>query len=295
MVVCRRPERRPDARADPHRFRGQRISPYYARARRRGHANPLNHCAFNIALYGPRGGRWAMTERGAMQVEREQSMLWIGPSAMCWTGDAVQIAIDEICTPLPRRMRGSIRLIPAALCDRSVALDTNGLHHWSPIAPCARIEVTLSDPALAWTGSGYLDSNSGTGCLEDAFEAWSWSRASRPDRTVVLYDFKPRNSAACSMALQFDRHGEIEEVDLPPLASLPHTGWRLPRQTRADSGQGVRVVKTLEDGPFYSRSHLETTLLGRRSPAIHESLSLDRFRSRWVQSLLPFRMPRFAR
>jgi carotenoid 1,2-hydratase len=26
--------------------------------------------------------------------------------------------------------------------------------------------------------------------------------------------------------------------------------------------------------------------------AVHESLSLDRFRSRWVQYLLPYRMPR---
>jgi carotenoid 1,2-hydratase len=29
--------------------------------------------------------------------------------------------------------------------------------------------------------------------------------------------------------------------------------------------------------------------------AMHESLSLDRFRSAWVQLLLPFRMPRIAR
>jgi carotenoid 1,2-hydratase len=29
--------------------------------------------------------------------------------------------------------------------------------------------------------------------------------------------------------------------------------------------------------------------------AMHESLSLARFDSRWVQTLLPFRMPRSAR
>jgi len=33
-------------------------------------------------------------------------------------------------------------------------------------------------------------------------------------------------------------------------------------------------------------------LLGESVTAMHESLSLDRFRARWVQMLLPFRMPR---
>jgi carotenoid 1,2-hydratase len=31
---------------------------------------------------------------------------------------------------------------------------------------------------------------------------------------------------------------------------------------------------------------------GHDVTAMHESLSLDRFDSRWVQTLLPFRMPR---
>jgi carotenoid 1,2-hydratase len=276
-------------------FVGSVFSPYYARARRRGAADPLNHCAFNLALYGPRGGRWAMTERGARKVEREQSVLLIGPSAMRWTGDALHVTIDEICTPLPRRLRGSIRLIPSALCDRSFTLSSAGAHRWSPLAPCARIDVQLSDPAVNWSGSGYFDSNAGDAPLEDAFESWCWSRASLPDRSVVLYDFKPRESDSHSMALEFDRHGTARDLELPPVAQLPATGWQLSRHTRADSAQGVRVVRTLEDGPFYSRSHLETNLLGTRAPAIHESLSLDRFRSRWVQCLLPFRMPRIGR
>jgi carotenoid 1,2-hydratase len=56
----------------------------------------------------------------------------------------------------------------------------------------------------------------------------------------------------------------------------------------------VRIVKTLENAPFYSRTLLDACLLGERRPAIHESLDLNRFRSRWVQCLLPFRMPRIA-
>jgi carotenoid 1,2-hydratase len=276
-------------------FVGSVFSPYYAWARRRGNADPLNHCAFNVALYGPRGGRWCMTERGAMRVERERCLLSIGPSDMCWTGNALQIAVDEVCAPLPRRLRGSIRLIPTALCDRTFVLDAAGSHRWSPIAPCARIEVRLSEPDLAWTGVGYLDSNTGAEPVEDGFQAWDWSRASLPDRTVVLYDFKPRRSPARTLALQFDPHGIVEELERPPLVSLPSTGWRLARRTRADAGQCVQVVRTLEDGPFYSRSLLHTSLLETPVRAVHESLSLDRFRSPWVQCLLPFRMPRIPR
>ncbi len=46
-------------------FIGSVFSPYYAWARRHGPADPANHCALNVALYGPRGKRWCMTERGA--------------------------------------------------------------------------------------------------------------------------------------------------------------------------------------------------------------------------------------
>ena len=35
----------------------------------------MNHCALNVALYGPRASRWAMTERGAARVAREASAL----------------------------------------------------------------------------------------------------------------------------------------------------------------------------------------------------------------------------
>ena len=49
------------------------------------------------------------------------------------------------------------------------------------------------------------------------------------------------------------------------------------------------MLRSFEDTPFYSRS-----LLGGMgmAPAIHESVDLDRFASRWVQALLPFKMPR---
>ncbi len=281
-------------------FIGSVFSPYYAWARRRGGAEPLNHCAFNIALYGSRSQRWTMTERGSSQVQRDAATLRIGPSDMRWTGEALEIDLNEMGAPLPRRVRGKIKLIPSELIERGFPLDEAGRHRWTPFAPRARVEVALSQPRLRWSGTGYLDSNSGTEPLERAFSAWTWSRMSAADSTVVLYDVCARACAADagaserSLALKFTADGRVEAIAAPPVRRLPMTKWRTSRHTRADPGEPVRLLKTLEDAPFYSRSLLSTCLLGERAEAIHESLDLDRFRSGWVQCLLPFRMPRVA-
>jgi carotenoid 1,2-hydratase len=276
-------------------FIGSVFSPYYAWARRGDAADPANHCAVNVALYGRRGARWAMTERGAGALRRDASRLSVGPSHLAWDGAGLDIEIDERCAPIPRRLQGRIRLIPTAMGDQSFMLDGAGKHLWTPFAPCARVEVRLSEPSLSWSGSAYLDSNFGNEPLEDAFQEWTWSRASVPQGTVVLYDVTSRREGDPHpepLALHFDSNGAAEILEPPPRVGLPATRWRVARHTRADAGHAARVVQTLEDAPFYSRSLLETRLLGSVAPAIHESLNLDRFRSRWVQCLLPFRMPR---
>ena len=130
--------------------------------------------------------------------------------------------------------------------------------------------------------------------MENAFRDWSWSRAGTSRHTVVLYETRARDLSRASLALQFTPRGNAQPIDLPQPATLPPTGWRIARHTRVDAGHQVRVVKTLENAPFYSRSVLDTYLLGARGPAMHESLNLDRFRRLWVQCLLPFRMPRVA-
>ena len=276
-------------------FLGSVFSPYYAWARRNSSADPLNHCAFNIALYGSTEARWAMTERGRAAVRRDAHSLTIGPSSIRWSGETLQIDVDEVCVPLPRRIRGSIRLTPAALGERRFLLDERGRHSWTPYAPCGRIEVDLGLPEISWRGQGYWDSNCGSEPLESRFESWTWSRASLPDRTIVLYDLKERAAPPRSLALAFDLQGGAREIELPPTISLRTSRWRVPRETRADAGHAVRVRTTFEDAPFYSRSLLDTHLMGQPVVAIHESLALDRFRSKWVQCLLPFRMPRNTR
>lgn len=270
---------------------GSVFSPYYARARRRGIGNPLEHCALNIALYGEAGKRWAMTERGGATLRREAASLCIGPSKMHWNGEALVFDIDEVTVPLPSRIRGRVRVYPLTLNGRVFGLDRRGLHRWQPYSPAATIEVALTRPALRWTGTGYLDGNSGDVPLEDTFSGWHWSRAALADGgTAVLYDVL-EGDAGSTLALRFYRSGGFDAFTPPPIRPLPRTGWRIGRETRAETTD-VRVLQTLEDTPFYARSIIRTGLLGESVVAMHESLALTRFRARWVQSLLPFRMPR---
>jgi carotenoid 1,2-hydratase len=59
-------------------------------------------------------------------------------------------------------------------------------------------------------------------------------------------------------------------------------------------GDPHQLVRTLEDTPFYARSLIEATIDGEHGRGLHESLDMRRFTQPWVQTLLPFRMPRFA-
>lgn len=271
------------------------FSPYYAAARRRGAADPLDHCAVNVALYGRGSARWAMTERGRTRVARDAATLQIGPSELHWNGQSLAIEIDERTVPWPSRLRGRVRVHPLALPRREHPLDAVGRHHWQPIAPAARVEVDLRLPALRWSGAGYFDTNRGSVPLEDDFVRWDWSRAALPgDAAAVLYDVERRDGGQTSLALRFDRDGSAHELDAPPRVALPPSGWRVARGTRSDGD--AQVLRTLEDAPFYARSLLQTTCCGATAvTAMHESLALDRFARRWVQALLPFRMPRRAR
>jgi carotenoid 1,2-hydratase len=270
-------------------FIGSVFSPYYKAS---GRGRPENHSSINVALYGPRGNRWAMTERGAGRLIRSADTLQVGPSAMHWDGDALTIDINEIACPLPFPVRGKVRLYPEQISETAFGLHEDGQHLWHPIAPRARVEVTMDSPGINWSGSGYFDSNFGREPLETGFSEWQWSRAHLKDGVAVMYEGERRDGSDFAMALRYDRQGNWHDADLPPAARLPGTTFGMPRRTR---GTNAKIVKTWENAPFYSRSALSTEIYGERVDAVHESLSMDRFVSPIVQLMLPFRMPRIAR
>ncbi len=270
------------------------FSPYYAWARRGGeHApvDPNNHCALNVALYSPGAQRWSMTERGADHCQRSAERFVIGPSQLHWDGESLLISIDEVAVPLPRRIRGTVRVIPERLFTFNTALDDAGRHHWGPLAPRARVQVDLEHPRLRWSGHAYLDSNEGSEPVERAFTEWDWSRSQLADgSTAVIYDVEPDQAQGRLLALCFHPDGSVSNFDAPPLHTLKKTAWRLPRRMRSDGP--VRVLQQLEDTPFYQRAVLHSELLGQRVLSFHETLNVPRLVSPVVQAMLPWRMPR---
>ncbi|MEY2884132.1 MAG: hypothetical protein RL490_1856 [Pseudomonadota bacterium] len=266
------------------------FSPYYKAS---GRTQPENHISLNVALYGPRGRRWAMTERGKAALWRDRTTLKIGPSAVHWDGNALSIDVQEVSAVFRQPVRGRIRLTPEVLGQRRFRLDPCGRHVWEPLAPRSRVDVSFSDPDINWSGQGYLDANHGSEPLEDGFADWQWSRAHlKGGDTAVMYEGKLRSGDDFGMALRIGNDGNAEVMEMPEPVVLPTTGWRVDRLTRADAGHTARLRATWEDTPFYSRSALVSRIYGEDVMAVHESLSLDRFRSPIVQWMLPWRMPR---
>jgi carotenoid 1,2-hydratase len=271
-------------------FIGTVFSPWYAWARRGGGGDPHNHCCLNVALYGtPR--RWAMTDRRRGALAQGSDFLQIGPSRLDWDGEALTIRIHEMTAPIPSKLTGVVRVRPRAVSTRRFQLDHAGRHFWHPIAARSRIEVELESPALRWSGPAYFDWNAGAAPLEQDFVEWDWCRAPMADRTAILYHAGRRDGSTQSLALRVGDDGGVTEFPVPPAVDLPKTLWRIRRPTRSEDGQ-ARVVKTLEDTPFYSRSVIETRLLGERATAVHESLDLDRFAHPSMYAMLPFKVPR---
>ena len=279
-------------------FVGSVFSPYYASAfKSQGAAvRADNHCAINVALYSTGQRRWTMTERNRSSVQRDAEHLRIGPSQLAWRGDHLEIDLNEISVPIPQRVRGAVRVYPDALCHYVNALDDQGKHRWGPIAPCARVEVDLINPGLRWQGNAYLDSNEGEEPVTVPFKTWDWSRARMLDgSTAVIYDVTQLSGARTLLAERFKPDGSWESFEpAPKREALAQTLWRIDRGIRADAASTTKVIETLEDTPFYTRSLLQTRLLGEPVTAVHETLQPQRLKSRAVQMMLPFRMPRWG-
>ncbi len=277
-------------------FIGSVFSPYYAWSRAIGAGDPYQHCAINVSLYGKGGKRWAMTERTQAGLSQSQNRFQVGPSALTWADGKLIIDVNEVTVPFPSRLTGKVTMTPRCVTDAKVALDSDECHHWWPIAPMCDVDVSFSAPNRSWTGTGYFDTNWGSEPLEAGFKYWDWSRANLSgDRSVVLYDVIRRDGTPFSLARLFNADGTVSDIDAPNTMALPKNLWRVSRATQSEPHDPPKVISILEDAPFYARSMVESTLLGERVTAMHESLDLDRFSSKWVQVLLPFKMPRRKR
>lgn len=252
----------------------------------------MDHCAINVVLYEKGRRHWAFTERSSSSVERTPRLLRVGPSRLAWEDSVLVGRFDERRVPGFGRIRGSFRLTPLHLFGIPHELDARGRHRWWAIAPVSRIQVDFQEPRLSFSGTGYHDANTGTRPLESDFTSWQWSRVDLPDSTAVLYDVQRLQGEPLALSRAFTSTGEIRDVQAPVNNTLPRTFWRAGRSIRSGQGAPARVIRTLEDSPFYARSLVQTGIGGREARAMHESLSLTTFTRPWLQHMLGYRIRR---
>lgn len=279
---------------------GHPFSPDYARARRRGSADPLHYCSMNVALYGPSPSTSGFSlQEGAIDPEhRRAAEVQIDRSTLAWQDDRLVVELDVQTTAvLPRAgrpIRGRITLRPEAQPGVMVELDRRRQHRWWPVAPLAQVEVELAEPSVRFSGHGYHDVNAGDVPLSATFDTWTWSRARVSEtRACLVYDVCETDGRTDALAMSVDASGTTSPLTRLCPVSLPRSRWALPQHTRADPGSEARLVRRLEDGPFYARSLIETTIEGQRCPAVHETLVGRRLDHGWVRFCTGYRMRPF--
>ena len=109
----------------------------------------------------------------------------------------------------------------------------------------------------------------------------------------MIYDVRMKAGEDRVIAQRFFADGRAEPFEAPARQRLPRTAvWRIERHMRSEGDASARVLQTLEDTPFYTRSLLESALLGQRVQSVHETLSIPRLVAGTTRLMLPFRMPR---
>ena len=276
-------------------FVGSVFSPYYSSAIKKNieKADPENFCSFNLALYNKTNKIWTMTEYGKDHIERKDKVFQVGKSKIEWKDDRIEIHLDELATPIPRRVKGRITLKSDKFFLYSTWLDDEKKHRWGPIAPNATVEVEFPSQKTGWKGHAYCDSNEGDEPLEKPFHGWNWAKAHIEDDSVlVFYDVKQKKGRERVLPIRFFPDGTIKRIAPPPREDLPDTKWFISRFMRAEPARPAHVLRNLEDTPFYSRSMISAGLLGDRQLVMHETLNLNRYANPLIKLLLPWRMPR---
>ena len=269
---------------------GNPFSPAYWWRRRRGKTDPLRYSAMNVAIYGRGVSAFSLYERSISAAHRAAGSITIGGSTMAWIKDQLVVELDERTTPWGTPIRGRVVFRPECTTETVLQLDRGDLHRWWPTAPIGRIEVELDQPSLRFTGHGYHDANAGIVPLESTFAEWSWCRARAHDAALLCYDVRTNEGTARGLAYRVERDGTVGPVEGLEEATLGRSRWGLRRSARCDRGAAAGIRRSLEDGPFYARSLIDTSLGGQPVLAMHEHLSGDRLTKGWVRYLTRHRM-----
>lgn len=235
-----------------------------------------------------------MTERGSKATERHSHIYKLANSQIEQIGNQLIFDINETSVPIPGALKGRVTVTMPYCHNETYDLSKAGGHTWRPICPTSRVNVEFDKPGLSWSGHGYVDMNLGDGPIEQAFDYWDWSRQPLENGgTRIRYVTNPAGEDQAEIGIEFHPDGTTRRVELEAGCPLPSTPiWRIKRRSGLFEGEAPKIVKTLEDTPFYSRSLMSYPSAPDRF-AVHESLSGPRLAHPVVKCLLPFRMPRW--
>ena len=232
-----------------------------------------------------------LTEHRLTPSQRASDGIQIGTTSMRREGERLIVDVDERTALFGRRVRGRITLHTETRTDALFPLDAAGQHVWSPLAPSGRIEVDLRLPSLRFSGRGYHDANAGAVGLERSLSSWTWCRGhdARGD-TLITYARREVDGSTPVLPLRIDRAGGISSFagSVEP-RDLGRSLWGLRRSVHADPRARTKRVKNLEDTPFYARDVVRTQLDGSPVTAVHETFSVERLVSPWVEFMIPYR------
>nr|WP_284739312.1 carotenoid 1,2-hydratase [Rhizobium sp. CG5] len=242
-----------------------------------------------------------MTERGQASLSRDAQRLAIGDSAIELCGETLVIRFAETALPWPghsawpKAISGTIEIAPDTNCREVFSLDHEGHHLWSPRMPRARATIACAAlPGGGWQGRAYHDMNFGDRPIEQDFIGWDWARGSdgAEGDTVIFYDAKLRSGERRRLALRSAGAQGLEPIAMPQRRALPKAFWGVRGGIACDAQEQPKMVRRLEDSPFYTRSLVETVLNGRPLAMVHETLDCRRLSNPLVRLMLPLRMPR---
>ena len=308
-------------------FVGAVFSPSYAARWRRGR-NPLpsEHAAVNLALY--RGGKqvaWVMSEYDRV-AELGDTRLAIAGSSIERDRSGWRIQIADRLAPFHQRIEGEITVEPLTHAYPPVELRTRpesgegALHGWRVLAPRALVRAKFQRPDFTLEAIGYHDRNHGEERLDEGFARWGWARFHGPRETRVIYSITERSGRRRTLVAHALDGERCTPIEMDPLPESPtrKVGWGLELPQGFGAGDlRVKPTTLLEQAPFYARYRArlvagDASLSGEQRTAANlpdglndglnkglneglgeglgEHLDCDRFRKRWLQFLLRYKM-----
>jgi hypothetical protein len=227
------------------------------------------------ASYDPLGRRWTM-ESSTMSMSVIDGVL------------DVRVVLDASIPASDERLRGVVSVHGSMRqANPSDIAAGAAAHVWTPLAPLAHgsYDLHVGSEQMRGSGTAYVDANVGDAPFcRFGIADWTWARASTPAETRIVYlvnGKRPEDAVYIGAIATPD--GAMRTVGLrvrQACARRALYGLRYLDELVLDADDGefarLRVVRVVDDGPFYLRMLVELSFGGTTAVGWAEFVSPDR-------------------